>query len=147
LLRPFCEQAQVKSHGYSRRLQRVLVDFGAESSFHKSVERIQEHYGISVPVASVRQHTLKHGRAMTSIPSAGDAKAAAQLITQMDGSMIPVMQKGATGDGRKAKRCFGARSSSAAPGLKDKHALCMPQPWEAQRQQLGFGKRSPKPPD
>jgi hypothetical protein len=106
LLRPFCEQARVKAHGYSRRLQRVLVDFGAESSFHKSVERVKEHYGITVPVAGVREHTLRHGRAIISIPSSKDAKACAQLITQMDGSMIPVMQRGSGADGRQGKTLF-----------------------------------------
>lgn len=106
MLRPFCDQAGVKSHGYSRRLQRVLVDFGAESSFHKSVERVKEHYGITVPVAGVRDHTLRHGRAIVSIPSPKDAKFAAQIITQMDGSMIPVMQRGGGADGRKGKTLF-----------------------------------------
>jgi len=32
-LRPFCLKAGVTHRGYSRRLQRVLVDFGAESAF------------------------------------------------------------------------------------------------------------------
>lgn len=105
-LRPFCQEAGVKSHGYSRRLQRVLVDFGAESSFEKSVARIKEHYGITVPVASVRQQTLRHGRAMASIPSSRDVKAAGRIITQMDGSMIPVMQPGTGKDGRKGKVVF-----------------------------------------
>jgi len=105
-LRPFCLQARVKSHGYSRRLQRVLVDFGAENSFEKSAARIQEHYGITVPATSVRRQTLRHGRAMSSIPSHRDVKAARQLITQMDGSMIPVMQPGTGKDGRKGKVVF-----------------------------------------
>lgn len=105
LVRPFCEQAGVKSHGYSRRLQRVLVDFGAESSFEKSVERVKEHYRITIPAASLRQQTLAHGRAMVSIPDAKNAKAAGQIITQMDGSMIPVMEPGPE-DGRKGKKLF-----------------------------------------
>jgi len=106
LLRPFCERARIKSHGYSLRLQRVLVDFGAESSFQKSVERVKEHYGITVPAASLREQTLTHGRAMVSVPDARNAKTAAQLITQMDGSMIPAMEPGRAEDGRKGKRVF-----------------------------------------
>jgi hypothetical protein len=106
LVRPFCQQAQVKSHGYSRRLQRVLVDFGSESSFEKSVQRVKEHYRITVPAASVRRQTLAHGRAMISMPQSGNARAAQELITQMDGSLIPVMRPGARGDGRKGKTVF-----------------------------------------
>ena len=106
LLRPFCQQARVKSHGYSRRLQRVLVDFGAESSFARSVQRIQEHYRITVPAASVRTHTLAHGRAMASVPEGKNAPTAPQLITQMDGSLIPAMQPGPGPDGRKGKKLF-----------------------------------------
>ena len=82
------------------------MDFGAESSFHKSVERVKEHYGITVPVTGVREHTLRHGRTMVSIPSFKEAKTAEQLITQMDGSMIPVMQRGCGDDGRKGKTVF-----------------------------------------
>jgi Uncharacterised protein family (UPF0236) len=96
----------IKAHGYSKRLQRVLVDFGAESSFAKSVARLQEHYGISVPTSSVRKQTLAHGRRMVSIPDAKHAKAASQVITQMDGSMIPVMQPGSGEDGRQGKTLF-----------------------------------------
>lgn len=106
VLRPFCAEAGVKSHGYSRRLQRVLVDFGAETSFEKSAARIQEHYGISVPVSAVRQQTLQHGRSMAAIPDAKGAKSAAQLLAEMDGSMIPVMQPGSGEDGRKGKNLF-----------------------------------------
>ena len=84
----------------------MLVDFGAEDSFQKGVARLQEHYGISVPTSSVRKQTLAHGRRIVSIPEAKDAKAASQLITQMDGSMIPVMQPGSGGDGRKGKVLF-----------------------------------------
>jgi hypothetical protein len=96
----------IKAHGYSKRLQRALVDFGAENSFAKSVARLQEHYGISVPASSVRKETLAHGRRIVSIPDARNVKAASQLITQMDGSMIPVMQPGSGEDGRQGKTLF-----------------------------------------
>jgi hypothetical protein len=48
-LRPFCERAQVRPRGYSRPLQRVLTDFGAESSFGRAAQRIKEHYAIELP--------------------------------------------------------------------------------------------------
>ena len=91
---------------YSRPLQRVLADFGAEASFQAATLRIQEHYGVLIPISAVRQQTLRHGRAMPALADPQTAKAAAQLITEMDGSMIPVMEPGSDGDRRKGKRLF-----------------------------------------
>jgi hypothetical protein len=105
-LRPFCLEARVKHRGYSLRLQRVLTDFGAEVSFGQAVRRVKEHYAIEVPVAAVRQHTLRHGKAITTLVAADAAKPAKQLITQMDGSMIPVMQPGRGEDARQGRSLF-----------------------------------------
>jgi hypothetical protein len=59
-LRPFCIEGRVQNLAYSRRLQRVMVDFGAESAFAPAAARVREHYGIEVLVSSVRDSTLKH---------------------------------------------------------------------------------------
>ena len=104
-LRPFCLSAGVQNRGYSRRLQRVMVDFGAEHSFAKAAERIQEHYGIEVPVEAIRQQTLHHGRRINQIPTES-ACGAQTLIVQMDGTMIPVVQSGNGPDARKDKQLF-----------------------------------------
>jgi hypothetical protein len=102
-LRPFCKSAGVRHRGYSKRLQRVVVDFGAEHSFGKAAQRVQEHYGIEVPVEAVRQYTLRHGRSIT--PLAAQAQACAKtLVVQMDGSMIPVVERGSGADARKSKQ-------------------------------------------
>ena len=58
LLRPFCERAGVRPRGRSRRLQRALVDFGAEESFARAAVRVREHYGLDVAAEQVRQQTL-----------------------------------------------------------------------------------------
>lgn len=79
------------------------MDFGAEHSFAKAAERIQEHYGIDVPVEAVRHHTLRHGRNISQIP-AESARAAKTLVVQMDGTMIPVVQSGSGPDARKGKQ-------------------------------------------
>ena len=105
-LRPFCREAQVKHRGYSLRLQRVLTDFGSEVAFGQAASRVREHYGIEVPVAAVRQHTLRHGKAITTLAPADAAQLAAQIITQMDGSMIPVMQPGCGEDARQGRSLF-----------------------------------------
>ena len=98
--RPFCREAQVKHRGYSLRLQRVLTDFGSEVSFGQAACRVWEHYAIAVPVAAVRQQTLRHGKAIATLTPAAAASPAKQIITQMDGSMIPVMQPGRGEDAR-----------------------------------------------
>ena len=105
-LRPFCLAAGVTHQGYSRPLQRVLADFGAEASFQAATLRVKEHYGIVIPISALRQQTLRHGRAITALADAQAAKAAAQLITEMDGSMIPVMEPGSGTDRRQGKNLF-----------------------------------------
>jgi len=88
------------------RLQRVLTDFGSEVSFGRAVSRVREHYAVEVPVEAVRQHTLRHGKAIPTLATADAAKSASQLITQMDGSMIPVMQPGHGADARQGRSLF-----------------------------------------
>lgn len=66
----------------------------------------QNHYGVLVPISALRQQTLRHGRAITALAEPHKARAATQLITEMDGSMIPVMEPGGGHDRRKGKRLF-----------------------------------------
>jgi len=102
-LRPFCSSANVRNRAYSQRLQRVLVDFGAEHSFAQAAARVREHYGLEVSVEAVRQHTLRHGRRMSQL-SGKTGRAAKHLVVQMDGTMIPVVQPGQGADARQGKQ-------------------------------------------
>lgn len=102
-LRPFCKSAGVCNRGYSQRLQRVVVDFGAEHSFAKAAERVREHYGIDVSVEAIRQQTLRHGRSIHQL-AAKSLASAKTLIVQMDATMIPVMEPGQGADQRKGKQ-------------------------------------------
>jgi hypothetical protein len=102
-LRPFCQSARVRHRGYSQRLQRVVVDFGAEHSFAKAAERVREHYGIDLSVEAIRQHTLRHGRSINQLGAEAMAPATT-LVVQMDGTMIPVMEPGGGSDRRKGKQ-------------------------------------------
>ena len=90
-LRAFSKSAAVRHRGYSQRLQRVMVDFGAEHSFAKAAERVREHYGIEVPTVMARAITEKHGARMAAqekleavLPGKPGVK---QLIGEMDGSV------------------------------------------------------------
>jgi len=105
LLRPFCERAGVRPRGSSRRLQRALVDFGAEESFARAARRVREHYGVSVATERVRQHTLAHGAQISALPVPAPKQSVATLITELDGSMIPIVVPPATGaDRRRGKQ-------------------------------------------
>jgi hypothetical protein len=79
-----------------------MSDFGAEESFQGAAQRLQEHYGITINAEAIRQQTLHHGKAIAAVePKPG--LAAKQVVTQMDGSLIPVVQPAKTGDKRKGK--------------------------------------------
>ena len=67
VLRPFCVRAGVEPRGSSRRLQRAMVDFGAEESFAEAAQSLHEHYGLDVSVGRVRGQTLVHGAQLSAM--------------------------------------------------------------------------------
>lgn len=83
----------VRNRGYSLLLQRKIVDFASEESFGHAVERLWEHYHITVPQRAVRKCTLQHAAATVNFPVAALTPGATprQCVTSMDGTMLPVM--------------------------------------------------------
>jgi hypothetical protein len=110
LVRPFSARAGIECRGYSGVLQRRITDFGAEKSFAKAAQQMEEHYGVQIPVGAVRSITEKHGEHLLDSPQQiqGTSKGAevAQLIAETDGSMIPTVKvdEEATGDRRKTRQ-------------------------------------------
>ena len=107
-MRPFSVAAEVKCRGYSEPLQRVLVDFGAEESFGRAVERVREHYGIEVPESAIRTQTEAHGAQIGAaseplLTGLGPEPGVALLITETDGSMIPIVATGVDVDTDRRK--------------------------------------------
>lgn len=90
--RPFLQRAKIRPRGYSLPLQRVLVDFGADESFSKVTIKVREHYGIDVTVNAAREHTLAHAKAMGGLKHAAPERPVKTLITEMDGSMLPIVE-------------------------------------------------------
>jgi hypothetical protein len=90
--RPFLQRGKIRPRGYSLPLQRVLADFGADESFAKATAKVREHYGIGVPVSAAREHTLAHAKAMGGLEHAAPERAVKTLITEMDGSMLPIVE-------------------------------------------------------
>ena len=89
-------------------LQRVLADFGADHAFGRVPDRLREHYGIGMPVSTIRLTTEYHAQCifeqeMAREVHAGSAKGRT-LIGEMDGSMVPVVEVAqGGGDKRKGK--------------------------------------------
>lgn len=107
-LRPLPERLGVSPRGKSRRLQRVLTDFGCEHSFARAVKSLQEHYGFELGASAVRQTTLAHAqRAKEKLETEYakpfrvlPAEGPAHLIAEVDGTMICTVAPGSRKDKR-----------------------------------------------
>lgn len=107
-LRPLPKRLGVTPRGRSRRLERVLTDFGCEHSFARAVESVREHYGIEIGASAVRTATLDHAQrarekledsyrqSFRVLPAVG----VAHVIAEVDGTMICTVPPGP----RKGKR-------------------------------------------
>ncbi len=82
----------------------MLVDFGSEESFAAAASRVREHYGLDVAVGRVRRHSLEHGAALSARKILPPKEGVATLVTQLDGSLIPIVEpSGQSADRRKGK--------------------------------------------
>jgi hypothetical protein len=55
------EAIGITPRGRSKRLERVLTDFGSEHSFQHSAARVQEHYGMSATVVlRLKEYRERH---------------------------------------------------------------------------------------
>lgn len=110
LRRPFSLAAGVKTRGYSTPLQRCLTDFGADESFAQAVQKVREHYGITVPTGAVQRITEEHADRMRHqeclLNEFPDRPGAEHIIVESDGSMIPLVDIAeATADQPSDGRC------------------------------------------
>jgi len=80
-----------------------MTDFGAEESFARAAVRVAEHYGIKLASSALRRITYRHARKIAAVQPVAPAQPAKTLITQIDGSMIPIVEPGGEGDRRKGK--------------------------------------------
>lgn len=105
-MRPFCLAARVRCRGVSLGLERVLTDFGADSSFAKAVAKVAEHYGVEVSESGVCAVTEKHGLQMQiemEVDERMPPKGVKELLGETDGAFIPIVEIVA-GEGDKRKR-------------------------------------------
>ena len=114
----------MKPRGYSRHLQRVICDFGADHAFCQVAMKLQEHYGISVPYTASRQITEAHAAQIQLTkdlykPKCHDADI---IIAESDGSMIPIVEtihSDAKQDRRKNKRLHWREARLSLAHAKD----------------------------
>ena len=107
-LRPLPPRLGVTSRGRSRRLERVLTDFGSEHSFGKAAASVKEHYGFEMGVSAVRDCTLEHAHRARAQLQAGyqesfrvlPAVGALHVIAEADGTMICTVAPGKRKDKR-----------------------------------------------
>lgn len=94
--RPFSTLAGVTCRCSSLPLQRVMTDFGADHAFGRVPAKLQEHYGIEMPVSTIQRTTEHHAEeiyaqeaARVIAPGTTTEKI---FIGEMDGSMVPVVE-------------------------------------------------------
>lgn len=131
LERPFATVAGVVCRGYSRPLQRVMADFGADLPFAGVGEKLKEHDGIVVAPGAARRLTYRHARPLESediLPRVKPKLSAMTLIAEADGSMIPVVRSSAgeesePGDKRK-RRALSWKRGPLEPGTPPRRRRC-----------------------
>jgi hypothetical protein len=101
-VRLLAEAIGVRPRGRSKRLERVLTDFGCEHSFKEAAARVLEHYGFEINTSAVREATLKHAhraeqklqeqyqQSYRALPAMG----AAFVVAEADGSMVCTVAAG-----------------------------------------------------
>jgi len=73
-----------------------MTDLGADEAFAGAAAKLKEHYGIEVPVSAMRGFTEEHGAGMLAQAKAKsdwrDRPGVPVLVSEMDGSMLPVVE-------------------------------------------------------
>ncbi len=101
-VRPLPQRVGVTPRGHSRRLKRVLSDFGSEHSFARAAQSVREHYGFAIGASAVRQTTLEQAqRAQSQLEAEYQqpfrvlpAQGAEHVIAEADGTMICTVEPG-----------------------------------------------------
>ena len=111
-IHPFRDFAKVTHRGCSSILSRRISDFSVERSFSQTEKALQEHYRIEVPRYSIDKVTDQVCRKAKAHNSSkpGTVSAAPVLISQVDGSMLPIIdteppKDASNQDRRKHRKC------------------------------------------
>jgi hypothetical protein len=107
-VRPFLRSAEVTARSCSLPLQRAITDFGADPGFGQVPKKLQEHYGITIPVSTVRKITEGPGTHRREQQDRGSLPVSTpgcrQQSGEIAGSLVAMVPSGAAaGDKRKQK--------------------------------------------
>ncbi len=107
--RPFLERSGARSRGCSLRLERLAVSYAADHSLLGASSRLLEHHAIEMAPSSVDRLLARHGaRAAAILPSSPAASLASSgadtIVTEADGTMIPVWEYGQAEAGPDLRR-------------------------------------------
>lgn len=98
----------IATRGQTKRLQRVLTDFGCEQSFAKAAFRVKEHYGFEISPSAIRRTTMLHAKrahehlqveyqqSYRLLPPKGEE----HIIVEADGTMICTVEAGPRGQSK-----------------------------------------------
>ena len=105
-LKPLEDITGIKNKKYSIRCQKLMTDFGAEESFYQAAKRMKEHHGVDINPGTIRETTEKYARkaseAINRLPTRREKSD--QMIVEMDGEMVPLVEYEESKDRRKTKR-------------------------------------------
>lgn len=95
-----------------------MTDFGAEESFAKAADRMEEHHGVEIHPTTVQRITISHAiraqevfeKDLNDKPSQTTNK---QMVLEMDGEMVPLVdttipENSDSKDSRKSRKCYWA---------------------------------------
>ena len=90
---PFRDFAKVIQNGCSLILQRRIVDFSSERSFGDTAKALKEHLNIDVSIYSIDKITERIARyaKLHNSQCPDGIKPAETLISEVDGSMLPIV--------------------------------------------------------
>ena len=99
----------------------MVTDFAADVSFAQAMDKLVEHYGVSLPESSIRRITEHHAQQIydkhapqTNRPQTPGCD---RVIAEMDGGMVPIVESDpAQTDQRKGKRLHSLERGQALPG-------------------------------
>lgn len=82
-----------------------MTDFGIEESFQMGVERMKEHHGIEVNTSAMRNITERHASRASALFAefSPTKKSSGQMVLEMDGEMVPLVEYKPSEDRRKTK--------------------------------------------
>jgi len=113
-LRLVPEALGISARGRSKRLERVLTDFGCEHSFKHAAARVREHYGFEINASAIREATLDNAQRAQQILEKEYDELYAQICEE--GGWVDSTQQQTVRDVRQQARLRDASDWNASEG-------------------------------